>query len=189
VNASAGGPGAVPERVARALRLAWAHGFDGSCDARVGAVLRTLASYVRGPVLDLGTAYGVSAAWMHAGLGRDGRLLGVEVDPVRHAGAATVFADAANVAVIRADWRDAVREGPFRLVFVDAAPAKEDGVEEVVQGLSVAGIVVVDGLSPGASERGRHADRRLGWLRHPRLSASEVVLGPRRALVLATRIR
>lgn len=47
-----------------------------------------------------------------------------------------------------ADWRAALAEGPFDLVFVDAAPAKREAPREVVEALRPGGIAVLDDLTP-----------------------------------------
>jgi predicted O-methyltransferase YrrM len=70
----------------RARRL----NFDMACDARTGALLRTLAAaHPNGRILELGTGVGTSTAWLLAGMGAAATLVTVDntaawIDIARH---------------------------------------------------------------------------------------------------------
>jgi predicted O-methyltransferase YrrM len=175
--------------VALAQQLALMNGFEGSCDASVGRVLRMLTALARGKALDLGTGFGVSAAWMLDGLDAERRLVTVDDRAERCERVQSLFSPFANVTLLCGDWREALAHGPFGIAFVDAAPAKDEGVDDVVDALHVGGLVVLDDFTPGPMHRGMPDDRWHAWMLHPRLAASEVVLGDDHAMVIATRAR
>jgi predicted O-methyltransferase YrrM len=178
-----------PLLVALAQQLALVNGFEGSCDASVGWMLRTLTALARGKALDLGTGFGVSAAWMLDGLDAGRRLITIDFRPERCERVQPLFTPFANVTLLCGDWRDALAHGPFGIAFVSAAPAQEQGIDDVIDALHVGGLAVLDHYAPAPSRGARHDPRRHAWLRHPRLAASEIVLGDGRAMVIATRAR
>ncbi|MBA2668398.1 MAG: hypothetical protein H0U69_15340 [Trueperaceae bacterium] len=165
----------LPLVVALAQRLAFLHGFEESCDARVGRVLRTFTALARGKALDLGTGFGVSAAWMLDGLGSGRRLVRVDVEPERHERVQSLFVPYANVTLLCGARRDGLAHGPFGIVFLGAEPEQDVGPDALIDALHVGGLVVLDRA------------RRCPWLRHPRLAASEVALSDDHALIVATR--
>ena len=58
-------------------------GFDQSCTPETGALLRTLAaSKPKGRLLNLGTGFGVSSAWILDGMSDDAELWTVDIDDV-----------------------------------------------------------------------------------------------------------
>jgi predicted O-methyltransferase YrrM len=91
--------------------------------------------------------------------------------------------------LVRGDWRDALSRGPFSLAFVDAGDAKDAGADEVVEAMTVGGLVVLDDFTPGPLYRGEHDERWHRWMLHPRLASSEILIAPGAAAILATRIR
>lgn len=174
--------------VVEAERLARIHGFENSCTHRVGQLLRTLAARAKGSVLDLGTGYGVSAAWMLSGILVGRELVTIDIDPDRHARVAELFSASRQVRVLCGDWREALLHGPYELVFVDVASAKDVGAEEVIAATVVGGLIVLDDFTPGPTYRGEHDERWHRWMRHPRLAACELLTGAETAVVLATRV-
>lgn len=155
---------------------------------RLPGLLRVLASHAKGPVLDLGTGYGVSAAWMLNGLSVDRELVTIDIDPDRHARVSELFSASRQVRMLCGDWREALRYGPYDLVFVDVGPAKDAGAEEVIAATSVGGLIVLDDFTPGPTYRGAHDERWHRWMRHPRLVSCELLTGPETAVVLASRL-
>jgi predicted O-methyltransferase YrrM len=178
-----------PLLVALAQQLAFANGFEGSCDARVGSLLRTLTALARGKALDLGTGFGVSAAWMLDGLGVDRTLVTVDVRAERCERVQPLFSPFANVTLLCGDWREALSHGPFGIAFVNAAPAKAQGVDDVVDALRIGSLVVLDGVPTVPRGRSERDAWWQSWTRHPRLTASELAIADDRSVVIATRVR
>jgi len=102
----------LPPLVVDASRVAQAMGFgaDGgvsSCLPGVGAVLAALAaSRVGGRIAEIGTAYGVGAAWLLSGMDPSASLVTVEVDDRRAAAAADLLGGDGRATVIADRWQD-----------------------------------------------------------------------------------
>lgn len=175
--------------MALAQQLAVVNGFEGSCDARVGSLLRTLTAVARGKALDVGTGFGVSAAWMLDGLGVERTLVTVDVRAERCERVQPLFSPFANVTLLCGDWREALAHGPFGIAFVNAAPAKAQGVDEVVAALRVGSLVVLGGVPDLPRDRTPRDAWWQAWTRHPRLTASEITIGDDAKVVIATRVR
>jgi predicted O-methyltransferase YrrM len=154
-----------------------AHGFTRSCLPETGALLAVLAARSR-RVCELGTGAGVGTAWLASGLRSDAALITVELEPDLAASSHRLFIADSRVTVIAGDWRNALRAGPFDLIFVDVGPAKAEGRDDVVAALSQRGMAVLDDFSPEADWRAVHgADAvRDAWRADPRLIATEVTV-------------
>ncbi|MBB4715676.1 hypothetical protein BJ965_005558 [Streptomyces luteogriseus] len=130
---------AVPARVLAAERLAAEAGFEKSCIAEVGRLLRTAAaSKPGGVVAESGTGSGVGTAWLHSGLGDGARLVTVERDEGLARRAAGVFADDGRVSVLTGDWRLLEQHAPFDVFFCDGG-GKRDAPGRVVELLAPGG--------------------------------------------------
>ncbi|BBN93515.1 cytidine/deoxycytidylate deaminase/NUDIX/methyltransferase domain-containing protein [Deinococcus grandis] len=182
----------VPPLVRSALGAAHAAGFTRSCSPEVGALLRTLAAArPGGRVLELGTGLGVGAAWLLSGLPDSGRLLSVEADQDRAQGAWAALRTDPRARVLVGDWRDALPEGPFDLIFADCAAAKTpDALHTLVRALRPGGTLILDNLTPraGLDDRWHAGDPlRDAASAHPHLHACEVQVTRRECVLLATR--
>ncbi|MDL2342719.1 NUDIX domain-containing protein [Deinococcus sp. MIMF12] len=183
---------ARPPLVVGATKGAAAHGFAHSCSFETGRLLRTLAaSRPGGRVLELGGGMGVGTAWLLAGLDAAARLLTVDADPVCAGAVASLLAGDPRAEARCADWREALKGGPFDLIFVDCAPAKgEEGLDALVDALRPGGLLVLDDFSPPAflPERLHGGDSlRDALFTHPRLLCTEVGASRRENALLATR--
>lgn len=178
----------MPEIVAEAEGLARTHGFENSCAQRVGELLRALAVHAKGPALDLGTGYGVSAAWMLSGLRADRELVTIDIDPDRHARVTDLFSASLQVRLLCGDWREALLHGPYDLVFVDVGAAKDAGADHVITATTIGGLIVLDDFTPGPTYLGEHDERWHRWMLHPRLATCELLTGAETAVILATRV-
>lgn len=183
----------IPPLVARAVALAERRGFSQSCWPEVGRLLAVLAGSVRGGLIgELGTGCGVGTAWLASALAPDTRLLTIELDAARAEAAGALLAPVPNVRVLRGDWRELLPHGPFDLLFVDGGGAKRDGAEAVLAALRPGGIAVLDDLWPAGLEppesRGQPDPVRQFWLNDSRLVATELLTGPRMAVIVATRV-
>jgi predicted O-methyltransferase YrrM len=87
------------------------------------------------------------------------------------------------------DWRELLRAGPFALLFVDVHDAKHDP-DIVLPCLRSGGVLVLDDLTPTAhwpaERRGRTDTLRERWLNDHRLLATEAMLTPTSAVIVAT---
>jgi predicted O-methyltransferase YrrM len=179
----------LPPLVQRAVALAERLGFERSCLPEVGRLLHVLAA-ARGRtrVAEIGTGTGVGAAWIVSALPPEVPFFTTELDAERGAAAAELFRDDPHVRVLAGDWRETLPpEAPFDLVFFDAAKQlrpHEDG--ELVKGLlAPGGLAVLDDLTPG---RAGPDPVREAWLADERLAATELLVTPASAVILAVRI-
>ncbi|MDQ0712944.1 putative O-methyltransferase YrrM [Streptomyces luteogriseus] len=182
---------AVPGRVLAAERLAAEAGFEKSCIAEVGRLLRTAAAAKPGGVVaESGTGSGVGTAWLHSGLGDGARLVTVERDEQLARRAAGVFADDSRVSVLTGDWRLLEQHAPFDVFFCDGG-GKRDDPERVVELLAPGGILVLDDFTPSTEWpprfEGEVDELRLFYLTHPDLDATEVLTTPTSSAVVAAR--
>lgn len=183
----------VPPRVAAAQALARRLGFEHSCSAATGRILRLLAaSKPAGRMLEIGTGTGVGTAWLEAGMASTAQLWTVEIDEERARAARELFHDARGVQVVHADWRAMLALGPFDLVFVDGGKAKQQEPAAIVEALRPGGMAVIDDMTPPEhwppQWTGRPDPVRDYWLkRDARLVAVEVLETADRAVLLAVR--
>lgn len=164
-------------------------GFTRSCSEGTGRLLRVLAATVgSGLAAEIGTGYGVGAAWMLSGLPPTARLFTVESDPDRASRARALFASEGRVRVLQGDWRMLLARGPFRLLFVDARPAKEEDPGTLLQMVAPGGLVVLDDFTPrgrGVSHGNEQDDAmRTSWLSYSGMVVAEVRVSEAEALVV-----
>lgn len=151
----------------------------GSSVSEVQRLLTVLAAGRR--VLELGTAFGEGAEAMAA---TASSVLTFELDPERAEAARARLEGIANVELVAGDWRELVRgRGPFGLVFYDSGAPYE--LEPVLELLEQGGLVVKDDLTPGRPVEGDPAREFL--LRDPRVAATELVVAPGIAVIVAAK--
>ncbi|GAA3167477.1 MULTISPECIES: O-methyltransferase [Streptomyces] len=128
-------------------------GFNGSCQDRTGALLRTLAALKPGGrLLELGTGTGAGTAWILDGMSPDARLVTVEQDPELAAVAGDLFRSDPRVELVVDDlqrWLPHQRTQTFDFVFVDCRLAKQRH-EAVLSLLRPGAVYVADDLHPGS---------------------------------------
>lgn len=170
-------------------------GPPDSCPAEVGRLLRVLAASVReGIAGEIGTGFGVGAAWIVSGLRPTLPFVTAELDARKARFAERVFEERGSVRVITGDWHELLQFGPFSFLFVDFSGAKSERPQQIVDALATGGILVIDDLTPrhlwSTEERERWAvdPVRALWLEHPSLLATELVVRPDRAVIIATRV-
>lgn len=183
---------AVPPLVAQARAAARDAGFTDACTEETGRLLRTLAATrPAGRLLELGTGLGVGAAWLQAGMTGGARLLTVEHDPQRAEAATQVFSGCEAVQVQASDWADALKHGPFDLIFNDCGPAKDPAqLDRLVDALNPGGLLVTGNVSPPMYISEPHAagdGLRDALFSYPQLTCSEVQVSRRERVILATR--
>ncbi len=150
----------------------------------VQALLRTLAAGRE--VAEMGSASGETAAVM-AETARS--VVTVERDPERAAVARERLAGIANAELLEGDAFEQLQgRGPFGLVFVDGGlrPVTEAKWEAILALVEPGGVIVKDDMSPGRAVEGDEVREFL--LRDPRLAATEVLVTPEMAAIVAVRL-
>jgi predicted O-methyltransferase YrrM len=178
----------LPPLVAAAAGLAERRGFDLSCLPAHGRLLAVLAAgRPGGRIGETGTGCGVGLAWMASAADPSTRLVSIERDPDRAAGARDLFAATANVTVLAGDWAELEAHGPFDLLALDGGGGGKSGDEpiEPCRWLAPGGTVVLDDFTP---RTGWPVDDppRVHWLEHPDVFTTEVVTGPTSCTLVAT---
>ncbi len=168
--------------------------FADSCIPEVGHLLHLLAASIReGIVGEIGTGYGIGAAWIVSGLRPTIPFVTVEIEPFRARTAGILFREHPNVSVITGDWHQLLSYGPFSLLFVDVSDAKQRDARAVVDALATGALVVLDDLTPQhlwpREQRELWAvdPVRSFWLEHPSLVSTELLVRPDSAVILAAR--
>ena len=182
----------VPPLVGRAVQVARQAGFAPSCRPEQGRLLYALAGGAE-TIGETGTGCGVGLAWLASGARPGARLVSVERDARLASLAAQVFADHPRVSVIRGDWREIYRDGPYDLLVLDGGGQGKSGERpaDPHRLLTPGGTLVIDDLTPARHwppRFGGAVDRaRMHWLDHPGLDAAELRLAPDLAALVATR--
>ena len=174
-----------PPRVWRAAELTRKNDFPLACIPEVGRLLE-LRSGLRGDerLCELGTAYGVGAAWIESGMKTGATLFTVELDAGRADAARNLFADNSAVEVATGDWSVALQRGPFDLVFSDGGPKRQPGdPEKLLPLLRPGGVLVLDDYTPGYGE---DVSRQI-WLENPAYRVVEVMLTSSASAIVATK--
>ena len=148
------------------------------------ALLRVLAA--GRDVAEMGAAYGETAAVI-AETARS--VVTVEKDPERIPVARERLAGLANVELLEGDVFEQLRSrGPFGLVFVDGGlrPVSDEKRDAILDLVAPGGLLVKDDMTPGGAVEGDEI--REFFLRDPRLAASEILVTPEMAVIVAVRL-
>jgi predicted O-methyltransferase YrrM len=148
----------------------------GTAIPEVHALLRVLAA--GRDVLELGSAFGVGACAM-AETARS--VVTIELDPERAAATRERVRGLANVKSVEGDWRQA--DSTYGLVFADHGDYDWERILELTE---VGGFIVKDDLTPGRSTLGDPVREFL--LGDPRLAATELLMTPQMAAIVAVRV-
>ena len=157
----------------------------GSSTPEVRRLLATLvAAKPGGRIAELGTAFGEGALAMVVALPADATLVTVEADEERFAIAADRLMGT-RAEAIHGRWQDVLpQRAPFDLVFCDAGMTP-DTLPLAISLLAPGGVLVKDDMPPGAPIDGDFVREML--LRNDELVATEVVVAPEMAAIVATR--
>jgi len=178
-----GEAGDFPPRVWQAVEESRRRDFPLACIPEVGRLLQFCAG-LRGMerICELGTAYGVGAAWIEAGMAPGAKLLTVEVDPERARSARAMFADNPAIEVLAGDWSLALERRPFDMLFSDGGPKRAPGdPEKLLPLLHDGALVVLDDYTPGT----RDDPSRDVWLDNAAYEAVELTLAANASVILA----
>ena len=177
-----------PPLVVRAQAAARELGLEVSCSPEAGALLHVLAAR-RGVfrVAEIGTGYGIRAAWIVSALPPGTPFVTVAADPRRATEVARLFESDPGVQVLAGDWRELLpAHAPFDLLVSHTGEKHADvDVESTVGLLAPGGTVVLDSRASG---RSLPDPARELWLGHPWLAAVEVWTTPATAAIVAVRI-
>ncbi|GAC1637613.1 MAG: hypothetical protein PVS2B1_02940 [Candidatus Dormibacteraceae bacterium] len=178
-----------PLRVWKAVELTRRRGFPLACIPEVGRLLQLCASLRSVEnVCELGTAYGVGAAWIESGLRSGATLVTVELNQDRATDAMALFADSPSVEVLLGDWTLAADRAPFDLLFSDGGPKRKPGDPEKLAPLvRTGGIVVLDDYTPDHPDKESDVSRHI-WLENPNYRAQELMVAPDASVILAVRL-
>src|SRR5690348_9436780 len=133
-------------------------------------------------ICELGTAYGVGAAWIEAGMAQGATLVTVELDPGRAQAAQAMFADNPAIEVLAGDWSLALERGPFDMLFSDGGPKRAPGdPEKLLPLLHDGALVVLDDYTPGT----RDDPSRDVWLDNTAYETIELTLAADASVILA----
>ena len=127
-------------------------GFAMASTRETGALLRALARENNAVnVLELGTGTGMATCWMLDGLGDDGHLVSVDIDPVVQKVAKINLGHDPRVVFVEEDGSEFLRQPVnlrFDLIFADAMPGKFSELDEALALLAGGGVYVGDDLLP-----------------------------------------
>jgi predicted O-methyltransferase YrrM len=144
-------------------------------------VATLVASKPGGRIAEIGTSYGDGARAILAALAPGTSFVTVEVDPARVEQAREALYGT-EAQVLEGDWRELLPPlGPFDLVFADGGA----GYDEVIDLLAPGGLAVKDDLTPGEPVDGDATREAL--LLDPRVIATEILVTPEMACIVATR--
>jgi predicted O-methyltransferase YrrM len=181
----------VPPLVRRANNLAEQMNMESGCSPESGRLLQLLTSQLQsGVVGEVSTGCGVAAAWIVSALSSGTSFFTVEQDPVAAAAVRSLLGSSLNVRVVQGDWREFLRTWRFGLLYAGSKSTREEEPELLLQSLRTGGMIVLDGLIP----RDRKPLDSLGnpdairdfWLSDSRILATEILVSPQEAVILAT---
>jgi predicted O-methyltransferase YrrM len=183
---------ALPPLVERAHNLAEQMEYSHSCSVETGRFLQLSAALFQSGVIgELGTGCGVGAAWIVSALSPSTSFFTVEMDVSRAAAARALFDPLFNVRVIQGDWRELISNWRFSMLYVGGTDAAIQDPESLIHALRVGGLIVLDKLTPRAQLPLGATDLddpvRSYWLNDPRMLATEVLVSPAEAVLLAVR--
>jgi predicted O-methyltransferase YrrM len=161
----------------------------GSSIPEVQNLLKVLVgSKASGRIAEVGTAFGEGARAIVSALNPDASFVTVEPDPDRYNQAREALAGT-QAELINARWQDALpQRAPFDFIFFDGRALDEVGDDALTQAVALlapGGIVVKDDLTPGSPLAADPMRRAL--FDDPRLTATEILVTPEMAVVIAVR--
>ncbi|MCI0518646.1 MAG: hypothetical protein L0Z70_00120 [Chloroflexi bacterium] len=182
-----------PALVKRAQNLADQMSYRGSCSLEAGRLLQILTSQFHSGVIgEICTGCGVGTAWIVNALSPSTSFFTIEADQARAAVVRTLFDPLLNVRVVQGDWREFVQNWQFGMLYASASSDRAEHPEALMQSLRDGSLIVMDGLPPQGKvslKIGQEAARlRDFWLNDPRVLATELMVSPSEAVLLATRL-
>lgn len=182
-----------PSKTLQAKKNTEIHQFPYSCTDEVGALLRTLsATVLNGRIGEIGTGYGVGSSWILDALHPTSTFFSIDNDLQKVKFSAELLSSHPNAYFLHGDWKQLLQHGPFQLLFADGGKAKEHGGGELVSSLAIGGCIILDDLTPKEywpdEWKGKRDPVREYWLNHPRIKAVEILVTPKNAVIIGTKI-
>ncbi len=183
----------VPPLVLRAMKLAEQMNEECTCSIAAGRLLQLLASQLQsGVVGEIGSGCGVAAAWIVSSLSPGASFFTVEENPMRAATVRALFDGFLNVRVIQGSYTDFLGDWKFSMLYAGKTSLREAEPEAIFQALRKGGLLVQDSLTPKDRlplelRMVSHPVREF-WLNDARVLATEVLVSPDEAVILATRV-
>lgn len=159
----------------------------GSSVPEVQRLLTALAaSKPDGRLAEIGTAFGDGARAIVAGLPASSTFVTVEPDRERYERACEALAGT-RAEILHARWEDVLPgRGPFDLIFFDGG-TRDETLALAISLLAPGGILVKDDLAPDRPIAGDPV--REAFLTDDRLAATELLVRPDMAVIVAVRFR
>ena len=137
-------------------------GFELSCSAKTGSLLRVLAACKpKGRILELGTGVGVGTSYLAEGLASSASLVTVEIDERVQNVARQFLGGHSNITFVPGDAAGFLVncEEQFDLIFADTWAGKFTHLDEAMACLKLGGLYVIDDLSPQPTWPEGHAPK------------------------------
>jgi predicted O-methyltransferase YrrM len=183
----------IPKLVHLSKELAIKNKFNHSCSDETGRLLSVLTGQVKqGKILEVGTGFGVGSSWILSNIAPFVEFISIDnslekVDLTR----ATLSHEQAKF--VYGDWKEIIKEGPFQLIFADAAVVKTVEGEKLYDILDVGGMLIMDDFTPEEhwpdEWKGKPDNVREFWLNHEGLTVTEIYLTPNSSAIIATKNR
>jgi len=184
----------IPPLVRRANNLASQMGYSISCSNQVGRLMQFLVSqYQSGVIGEIGAGCGCEAAWMISALAPGTSFFAVEADPALAAVARALFESYPNVRILQGDWQSLLRYRPFGLLCTRVQCIPPESYELLFQAIRPGGVIALGGLQPQEElpvevQSNEPDPVRDYWLNDPRLLATELLVSPSEAVIMASRV-
>jgi predicted O-methyltransferase YrrM len=181
----------VPNLVSECKKNAEKAGFTNSCTNEFGRFLYTLVGQVKGSILEIGTGYGVSTAWIISAMSSEVNLVSVDInqEQVSHS---NQLLHQKGIEFMCGDWKELLKRGPYNFIFADVRDAKRENAEKLFDSMAVGGMLVMDDFTPEEywpeDWKGKPDTIREFWLNHPKLAATEILVTPREAVIVASKL-
>jgi predicted O-methyltransferase YrrM len=182
----------IPPLVKLSKALADKYDFNHSCSDETGRLLSVLSGQVRqGKILEIGTGLGVGSSWILSNISSSVKFISIDnaqqkVDLTRE----TIVHEQAEF--VYGDWKEVINQGPFQLIFADAAVVKTVEGERLYDILDTGGTLLMDDFTPEehwpAEWKGKCDKVREFWLNHEGLVATEIYLTPRSSAIIASKL-
>jgi predicted O-methyltransferase YrrM len=181
----------VPQLVSECKKNAEKVGFSASCTNEFGRLLYTLVGQVKGSILEIGTGYGVSTAWIISAMTNKTKLISIDINQEQVSNSRKLLLQE-DVEFVCGDWKELLGSGPFDFIFADVTDAKKENPEKLFDVMAVGGILIMDDFTPEEywpeDWKGKPDVVRDFWLNHPKLAATEILVTPREAVIIASKL-
>ncbi|MCP1158868.1 MULTISPECIES: O-methyltransferase [Bacillaceae] len=181
----------IPDIVRQRKEAAFNEGFEQSCKDEAGRLLSVMAAQAgQGRILEIGTGLGVGSAWILSGLSPEAELVSIDnsferIEKVRGG------IHHKQAIFLHGDWKEAAVHGPFKLIFADAASAKQKEGEDLIKMLDQNGVLFMDDFTPEEhfpeEWKGKPDTVREFGFHHALMASAEILLTSKCAAIIAVK--